>query len=357
MSEREAAGLLADESFINYCLGHRPDDIAYWEEYLRQRPHEKETIEELKAIVLLTTSSVKEVEMNAQLEKLKQRITDRDAIEMIQVAPKKRFSNWMIAAAVAGLLFTGFASTYFFLYRKQAATSAVANYFTKKAERKTFVLPDGSTVILNADSEILLDKNFNAQNRTLELIGEAYFDVVHNKALPFIVKTSRMDVKVLGTAFNVKAYKGDVSSETALIRGSIELSLKNENRKVTLSPNEKYLLRTSTPEATASSQIQNTPSSTTSGLLPVRVSKKDSVIAEVSWAENKLVFVDERFEDLVKQLSRWYGLTIEIADPSLKEILYTASFRNEGIEDVLSALQFTKTFTFERKNETIMIYR
>lgn len=357
MSEQEAAGLLADESFINYCLGHRQDDVAYWDEYLRQHPHERKTIEELKNIVLLSTTSVKELEMSAQLEKLKQRITYREAIDMIRFEPKKRFSKWLMAAAVTGLLLTGFLSIYFFSYREQPVVTAVANYVTQKAERKTFMLPDGSKVVLNAESEILLDKNFNQQNRVLELTGEAYFDVVHNKALPFVVKTSRMDVKVLGTAFNVKAYKGDATSETSLIRGSVELSLKNENRKITLSPNEKYLLRTPASETTTLPQQKNSGVSTLSGLLPVRVSKKDSAIAEVSWAENKLVFVDERFEDIAQQLSRWYGITIEIADPSLKDILYTASFRNEGLEDVLSALQFTKAFTFQRKNETVMIYR
>lgn len=358
MSEQDAAGLLADESFINYCFGRNANDMAYWEEYLSVHPHEKEHLEELKAIVLLTSRSAKNAEMQSQLEKLKQSIDYQERITIDAVRPKYIARVSKVAAVIGGILLTGILTWYYFSGTKNTqAVIASTKFATQKAERKSFVLPDGSKVVLNAESHISLSDHFNENDRVVELSGEAFFDVAHDASRPFVVKTNNMDVKVLGTAFNVKAYESDETSETSLIRGSVELSLKKENKKITLSPNEKYLLRTATSETNNQTEALTPLPAIASGLLPVRVSKKDTAIVEVSWAENKLVFVDEPFEELVKQLGRWYGINIEIADPSLKSIPYTASFRNEGIEDVLAALQFTKAFTFERKNDTIMIYR
>lgn len=356
MSEQEAAGLLADESFINYCFGRNSNDIAHWEAFLSTHPHEKERIEELKAIVLLTCRSVKNAEMEEQLDRLKQQIDYRETVTATRF--KQNSSRaWTIAATLSGILLAGMLTLYYFSGTDKASAPAPSDYATHKAERKSFVLPDGSKVTLNAESTISLSDQFNKSDRTVELNGEAFFDVVHDATRPFVVKTNTMDVKVLGTAFNVKAYKGDATSETSLIRGSVELSLKNENRKITLSPNEKYLLKKPAVANTPTTSQPVAPAEIVSGLLPVRVSKKDTAIVEVSWAENKLVFVDEPFEELAKQLSRWYGINIQITDPSLKNIQYTASFRNEDIEDVLEALQFTRPFTFERKNDNIMIYQ
>ncbi len=358
MLEREAAGFLADESFINYCLGRNDADIAQWESYLNEHPHEKEYIDELKAIVLLTSRSARDVEMQAQLEKLKEQISYHDENREIVLVKKPKTGWWKVAAVFAGILLIGISVRYYFSGSFRSITTKAISFATQKTERKSFMLPDGSKVILNAESRIFLADHFNEKDRVVELSGEAFFDVAHDASRPFVVRTNKMDVKVLGTAFNIKAYDGDGTSEAALIRGSVELSLKEENRTVTLRPNEKYLLRTpATPEIKKQPYESAASSTTASGVLPVRISKEDTAIVEVSWTENKLVFVDEPFDELAKQLSRWYGVAIEIADPELKDVLYTASFRNERMEDVLAALQFTRTFNFEQKNDTIMIYK
>ncbi|MBX3254829.1 MAG: DUF4974 domain-containing protein [Chitinophagaceae bacterium] len=357
MLEQEAAGFLADESFINYCLGRNATDIARWEAYLHEHPHEKEHIEELKAMVLLTSRSVRDVEMQAQLERLKEQISYHDENREIPLVKKPATVWWKIAAVFAGILLAGILARYNFSGLFSPVTTNTISFTTQKTERRSFMLPDGSKVILNAESRILLADHFNEKDRVVQLSGEAFFDVAHDASRPFVVKTDRMDVKVLGTAFNVRAYDGDEISETSLIRGSIELSLKDENRKITLRPNEKYLLRANNPEVKKPVEESAPLQAVASGVLPVRVSKEDTAIVEVSWTEDKLVFVDESFEELTKQLSRWYGMSIEIVDPELKGMLYTASFRNERLEDVLAALQFTKAFNFERKNNTIMIYK
>ena len=83
----------------------------------------------------------------------------------------------------------------------------------------------------------------------------------------------------------------------------------------------------------------------------------DTSIVEVSWTENKLAFMDEPFGDILKKLERWYGIHITVTDPSLMDNLYTGSFRNESIDDVLSALQFSKSFTYKKQGNDIIISR
>jgi len=124
---------------------------------------------------------------------------------------------------------------------------------TKKGNRTKIQLPDGSNVWLNAGSKINYSKNFEGKERVVFLNGEAFFvvflngeaffDVVKNPQKPFIIHTSKIDIKVLGTQFNVKAYEEDNTTETSLIRGSVEIFLKNDpGKKFLLRPNEKLVL-------------------------------------------------------------------------------------------------------------------
>ena len=108
----------------------------------------------------------------------------------------------------------------------QAASSGQKNnseISTKNGSKTNVILPDGSQVWLNAGSKLSYDKNYGNTIREINLTGEAFFDVVHNVEKPFIIHTSKMDIKVLGTRFNVKSYPTDKTTEATLIRGSIEV--------------------------------------------------------------------------------------------------------------------------------------
>jgi ferric-dicitrate binding protein FerR (iron transport regulator) len=348
--------LLADESFINYCLGLNEADILKWEKALREDPSESPRIEELRALVLLTSRGVQNIELKNQIAELGRRIDiAEEAVAITGSASRNRsVTRALVAAAACLVLITGAAIFYF------AGTTRTypLSYATKPAEKKSFVLPDGSKVILNAGSRLSVDAGFGEKERRIHLDGEAFFDVAHNASKPFIVQTSRMDVKVLGTAFNVKAYTADDLFETSLIRGSIELSLKKEHKTVMLHPHEKYVLRETRPEtATAVASHPVSSRAGAQGLVPVKISKMDTSIVEVSWTENKLAFMDEPFGDILKKLERWYGIHITVTDPSLMDNLYTGSFRNESIDDVLSALQFSKPFTYKKQGDDIIISR
>jgi len=248
-----------------------------------------------------------------------------------------------------------------FTYRiKQRAINPVYNMaiFSGEAMRKKVVLPDGTQVWLNSDSKLEYDKDMvNRRIRQVRLIGEAYFDVAHNKKHPFIIVTDKISVKVLGTAFNIKAYPKDKKTETTLIRGSIELTVNSQNaEKVILKPAEKFALidnKVKVLNAAASAQpdvtmmIQN--------VLPVKVAGKEYT-EEVSWVDNQLVFNNETFEEIAPRLERWYNIKLDIRNSEINNYHFTGVFDKEDLTEALTAMKLIKPFNFKIKDHDVTIY-
>jgi ferric-dicitrate binding protein FerR (iron transport regulator) len=203
------------------------------------------------------------------------------------------------------------------------------------------------------------DKNYGVQLREVNLTGEAYFDVVKNTGKPFIIHTSQIDIKVLGTAFNVRCYPDEKNTETSLVRGSLEVSLKDRQEKIILKPNEKLVI--SNNEA---GQEKETAAKTVQAIIqPANVIElghlsllpQDNSIVETSWVNNKLVFRSETFEELALKMQRWYAVNIIFKDERIKTKRFTGIFENEGIAEALSALKLTTPFSYSIDHEKIII--
>lgn len=228
---------------------------------------------------------------------------------------------------------------------------------TEPGSRSRVQLPDGSLVWLNAGSKLVYKKEFGQNIREVELKGEGFFDVVKNKEKPFIIHTNTIDIKVLGTAFNVKAYPQDKTTETSLIRGSIEVSVKKRpNEKIILSPNEKLIVKNADVITTTVVNHSNVlkPEIAISQL---KLDPKDSSIAETQWVENRLVFRNESFSDIATRLERWYDVNINIKDEELESLRLSGTFDNETIDQALQGLAFTKGFHYIIKGKQITIYK
>ena len=212
--------------------------------------------------------------------------------------------------------------------------------------------------MLNAGSTLTMAKDFNEKSREVTLEGEAFFDVSHNPGKPFIIHTSAMNVRVLGTVFNVKAYPADKTSETSLLKGSVEITLKNDiKKKIILRPNEKIVLPNVMAEKfqaenVTTKQITAIPVDyTIAGLTYI-----DSTVKEVSWTENRLAFTDNSFEEIAPELERWYNVSIDIEDEAVKEFRFTATFDQKNIIQILDVLQLTRPFEYsvEQNNQIII---
>ncbi|MBL7740123.1 MAG: FecR domain-containing protein [Chitinophagaceae bacterium] len=213
---------------------------------------------------------------------------------------------------------------------------------TKRGSKSKVQLPDGTQVWLNADSRITYNENFQGTLREVQLTGEAFFDVVRDETRPFVIHTKSIDVKVLGTAFNVRSYEDEKNTETSLIHGSVEITLKNNpDKKIVLKPNEKLIVKNNDMKL-----VTEKPESRKTELkLPlltlgkVNYQKKDSSVIETLWVKNKLAFDGEALEDVALKIERWFDVKVIIADERLKRVPFSAVFDDEDLQQVMEAVK------------------
>lgn len=348
--------LLVDESFINYCKGTSQTDIARWESYLRANPDHRIHIENAKAKFVSLFNAMAIADRDEQEVLLKKRLLTTEPAPVVQIwgSDERKNRKWgsllvkLISAAAVVVIVT-----YFITVRSGGASSKENPkvFVSVYGERKNFQLPDGSVVILNAGSKMKITDSYGVSARDIYLEGEAFFDVKHNKGLPFIVHTPAMDVKAVGTAFNVKAYPGEKMTETSLVRGLVEVTLKEEkNRTILLHPNEKVQwnlqVAETDPDGATKAHLHKMGNSGQSLLQHLTKTPGDD-IKEIAWIENKLVFADESFDDIAVLLERWYGVKIEFADDVIRHYRFTGIFEKEKIDTVLSFLKESKNFNYE----------
>lgn len=247
-----------------------------------------------------------------------------------------------------------------FFYLKNNAKEFDTQVSCAKGTRKKIQLPDGTLVWLNAESSLSYDSHLDeGAQRIVHLVGEAFFDVAHQHNKPFIVHTQELSVKVLGTAFNVKAYGKDHGTEATLLRGSIELSMNAKPaEKIILKPSEKFATSTQRKNHLNMSgkQEQNLPLDLmVEAIVPLHIAGSD-YIEETSWKDNVLVFQNESLEDLKPRLERWFNVHIELGKTIPSDYRFTGVLKNENIKEALTAMQLIKPFHFKLKADDVIIY-
>ena len=285
---------------------------------------------------------------------------------MYAVHPKKPFyKRWITYAAMVAVI-----AAVIFLYplmnaakpgKKTVSLKPVNEIAINKGSRTKIQLPDGSQVWVNSGSKLTYEGRFEGTTREVHLDGEAYFDIVKDAAHPFIVHTEGIDIKVLGTVFNVKAYNADRTIEATLIHGSIEVLNHNQPGapNIILKPHEKLVYNKYQPADVKEKQaIVNTADKPFSiSIAALRKNVADSNIVETAWVYNKLIFEEERFEDLALKMERWYNVKINIETEKLKNYKMSGSFVNETAEEAIRILQFLVPFKYLIKNNEIEIMR
>lgn len=324
--------------------------------YIQLDPELGHHFELLKNIWLTKASAG--ADQSQSIDELLLRARSLEKQTVISRPADKPMHKWLAAAAILLLVFSAWR-----LLRPSSSFDAVtANQFsyndslvTRNGNRRLEVLPDGSKVWLNAGSKLSYVKEFDGPVRDVALEGEAYFDVAHLPERPFIVHVGDVQVKVLGTLFNVKSYPADSSVTTTLVHGSVSISRSSEPDEVlyTLSPREKV-----TVQKYASSERS---SSVAEAKLEIPVIEKlDSVyqiaeLPETAWVYNRLVFRAENFEALAAKMQRWFNVEIHFADDAVKQLSFSGSFENENITQALKALQDVAPFQFSLENKQVTI--
>ncbi len=236
-----------------------------------------------------------------------------------------------------------------------------AEVSTRNGARSKILLPDGSNVWLNSGSKITYSKDLDTgSSREVYLSGEAFFDVVRNEKRPFIIHTAKMDVKVLGTRFNVKAYKEDKTTETSLIKGSVEVFLKsNPSRKYRLVPNQKLVLLNDLPSDAAKKVAPVALKDEAVSLIEIRpltYLHGTETDIESSWTKNILSFEDEPFVEVAKKMERWYDVQFEFKNKSWEQQFLNGSFEKESLEQAMKALKYSTGFKYKIEGHRILIF-
>ncbi len=343
-------------------------ELREFEEFLVNQPHLKDIAGSLTSLAHQSLPVEKNNETEKAFQNHIKRIRDA-GIEFnaaSQVEEEKGNNNplkretrkWFFLAGVVSVILL-----IFFIYKFSIVSSAhtpksqtfYSQVTTKPASKTQVQLPDGSIVWLNAISNLTYDKDFGKDLREVNLVGEGFFNVVKDAAHPFVIHTKVLDVKVLGTEFNVKAYPNDAYTETSLIRGSVEVTVKNRPKeKHYLKPNEKMSVANNILDA-----AEKTPAEKSKPIIltePLTYYHVDSTIVETSWVENKLIFQEnETFREVALKMERWYGVHISFNDDEVAEIRPFGSFTNETITQALDALRESFRFNYRINGENIII--
>ena len=235
-------------------------------------------------------------------------------------------------------------------------------YVAKNGTRTRSMLADGTTVWLNAGSKLSVQNDFTGKTREVLLEGEAFFDVVKKPGQPFIVHTSGIDIRVLGTAFNVKAYPEDKNVETTLYRGLVQVfrQLDEAETAVELKPNEKLVMAKEAATYTVNLSDKNSPplikAQPRFTIIHIDSSKKENERIETAWVYSRLEFRGDKFDDLAQKLQRWYNVTINFTDDKVKELKFNGSFEKETVEQAFAYLKVAvPEFDYKIENHEIFI--
>jgi len=219
----------------------------------------------------------------------------------------------------------------FFSNKNEQNTGNVATVVTGKGERSQLILPDGTSVWINACSSLSYDLNLSAEHR-LKLSGEAYFEVTPNEHRSFVVSTSLLDVKVLGTKFNMKAFEEDDEVQTTLYEGSVAVNTPSES--ILLKPREQLTYGKN------------------NSLLLVTVTGKEGM----EWKDGIYYFKKQKLQSIVRSLERSFDVEISIADLRLAQEEFTCEFENaENLVDILEVLKMTKKLDYSIKGSKVNI--
>lgn len=238
-----------------------------------------------------------------------------------------------VAAVVVLTLGVGF---YFLQQRDEMSQDTPLLSVTVPAgQRANLILPDGTSVWLNARTELKYPGTFTGATREVELNGEAYFDVTKNKDNPFIVHTKKCDIEVLGTSFNVEAYGDSEDFFTSLMEGSLRVTdRKKKTNSLLLEPNQLTTFR--------------------DGVL---IREKITDYDYYRWREGLVCFRNMGFEELIRRFEKCYGIQIRIENKKLAEYAFSGKFRiSDGIDSALRVLQRDAPYTFERSEDDSIIY-
>jgi ferric-dicitrate binding protein FerR (iron transport regulator) len=253
----------------------------------------------------------------------------------IQAPPHRRNTVWWSAAAVV-LVAVAIAGLYN-NNRKKQPTVAAQHISTPAGERKQITLSDGTVIHLNAATELTIPGDFGSAERRIMLSGEAFFDVAPDPARPFIIQSGNLNTTVLGTSFNIRAYKGQQEYDIAVITGRVKVTDAQTNRSIADS-------------LTANAQ------------LAYDLLSKEAVINHLpegmagAWRRNIFYFNNSTLAEIGEELQRQYNIPVIVTGAGKNSGHYKISFSREPLSEVLKVLAGLTGITYQIEPDKVLIH-
>lgn len=255
-------------------------------------------------------------------------------------AARSRRLTWSVRGAAGLLLLVGglwLAQSVWTSTPADETETAHRQVVTEPGERSQVQLADGSSVMLNVDSELRLPKTFHQEERVVELTGEAYFEVETDPDRPFIVETEDASVEVHGTAFNLQDYPDADQVHVAVKEGGVSVRPKQANKK-------REAARLQSGEVGSVTRQDATVTT-----------KMDDVSAYLGWTEGRLVFEDTPLSTVAVRLERWYDVEVHVQDASLDSRRLTANLKSQSLEHVLDVIAASLGIQYRIEQNTVLL--
>jgi ferric-dicitrate binding protein FerR (iron transport regulator) len=267
----------------------------------------------------------KDIDFNSKNSwiELKARMVENDKQNL---AKTRRLIIWrsIAAAVMLALISTGTV-----LIVKHSTKSVILETL---ASKQLFILPDSTAVWLNKNSTLSYNSEFNNEAREVKLNGEAYFEVKHNAAKPFIIKSNQTYTKVLGTKFYVRGYESDTAVIVSVVQGKVQFGRKNsEKESLILTKN------------CAGTFLKNSKG------LQKTISENPNALA---WQTNKMVFLNNKLTYVIAQLEEYYNIKIDVKSPEIESCSFSGTFDNQTFDEVIKILEFTLNLDFLKDNNS-----
>lgn len=332
--------ILENESFLasihsgkldpkwNIWLKENPDKVVLYNRAVR-------ILEEIKNDSETLAPQRKEI----ILRRIRQSIKNEKRLSFKNSTTSKSPARYRVAAL--GLVIF-FSLTYFFFQmewngKQELTTDAIpVQWVTKanpKGQKSRIILPDGSTITLNSDSEIKYRKDFSTNNRDVYLKGEAFFEVAPDSLLEFKVFSGSLVTKAVGTAFNIQFYD-NLKQRVQLTSGKVQvLEESGMDEPVYLESGQEVVLNKEHR----------------------MVKKSFDIEKALHWKNNVIYFENSSFTEVIRTLERWYGVKIEVKNEPKRAILISTEFHNDYLVNVLNTLGYSFGFSYsvDKKNVSI----
>jgi transmembrane sensor len=246
--------------------------------------------------------------------------------------------RWLIAS---GVTIAAAASLLLVLKTREPATptppAAPKQYASTKGQRAELRLTDGTRVILAPDSRLIVPATFDSTDRTLELEGQAYFDVIHNDARPFSVKAGQAFIRDLGTRFDVRAFANEANVRVVVTHGKIQLGR-------SMAPIDSTRL-------VSAGQLSRLSNNEDNATTPQRI----DTTRYVSWTRGVLVFDRTPVPEALAELARWYDVDIRVASDSLTHLTLTATLRDQSLTEVINVVALALHASAHRQGRIVTL--